>query len=502
MTPMSLDALGALARAPRRLLRNLWARLRRPSLVRRLMFAQIGMMTLLWSVAVALLLGSAMIDDLSTLDASQRSMLTVARNLTDQPAKQYESLRAMDLALRNAFGSGNDATLSPSVIVWQNGREIYRSDGVPSGISNTRPDVGETVEADGKSWRARTIESPTGKTRVTLITPGGMQIWLTFQTRGYYVLPLIISVPFLLLPAWLSIRLALRPWRKVAREIASRGPHDLAPVTALPRHEELLPLVHNFNALMDRLRASIAREQSFIADAAHELRTPIAAMRVNVEALQSLLTQHIPTERQHELFARVLNSNARAERLVGQLLRLMRSNAQASAPGPLRLDDLLQERLAALSALAHVREVEIELVTDEPVEIAGDRDSLVSMIDNLIDNATKYSPVGSTVSVGIRRLGNEAVLTVADQGPGIMPALRERVFDRFFRDPDQTQTGSGLGLAIVRAVIDAHGGTIALDGTGLGPGLQVTVRLPLAGASSPGAFGPLGPLGAVTPAES
>jgi two-component system, OmpR family, sensor histidine kinase QseC len=141
-------------------------------------------------------------------------------------------------------------------------------------------------------------------------------------------------------------------------------------------------------------------------------------------------------------------------------------------------------------------------VTDEPVEIAGDRDSLVSMIDNLIDNATKYSPVGSTVSVGIRRVGNEAVLTVADQGPGIMPALRERVFDRFFRDPDQTQTGSGLGLAIVRAVIDAHGGTIALDGTGLGPGLQVTVRLPLAGASSPGAFGPLGPLGAVTPAES
>jgi len=489
----------SLAQAPGRLMRNLWGRLRRPSLVRRLMFAQIAMMTLLWSVAVALLLGSAMFDDLSTLDASHRAMLTVARNMTDQPAKQYESLRALDLGLRNALGNGNDASLSPSVIVWQNGREIYRSDGVPSGIVNSRPDIGETVEADGKSWRARTIESPTGKTRVTLITPGGVQIWLTFQSRGYYILPLIVSVPFLLFPAWLSIRLALRPWRKVAREIASRGPHDLAPVTELPRHDELLPLVHNFNALMDRLRASIAREQSFIADAAHELRTPIAAMRVNVEALQSLLTQHIPTERQHELFARVLSSNVRAERLVGQLLRLMRSHAQTSAPGPLRLDDLLQERLAALSALAHVREVEIELVADEPVEIAGDRDSLVSMIDNLIDNATKYSPVGATVSVGIQRVGDEAVLTVADQGPGIMPALRERVFDRFFRDPDQTQTGSGLGLAIVRSVIDVHGGSIALDDTGMGPGLRVTVRLPLAATGEPG---PLGALGTVAPAAS
>jgi len=489
--------LASIARAPARLLRSGWQRVRRPSLVRRLMFAQVGMMTLLWSLAIAVLLNSAFNEDLSIMDASQRSMLVVARNLTDQPARQYESLRSMDIALRNSFGGGDDnddAAMAPSVIVWQNGHEIYRSRGLPpEGIANTRPGIGETVQVNGKSWRARTIESPSGKTRVTLVTPGTEQVWLTFQSRGYYILPLVISVPFLLLPAWLSIRLALRPWRKVASEIASRGPHDLAPVSTQPRHDELQPMVQNFNALMERLRASIAREQSFIADAAHELRTPIAAMRVNVEALQSLLIEHIPTERQDELFARVLSSNARAERLVGQLLRLMRSNASASAPRALRLDDLVQERLAALSALAHVREVEIELMEDEPVELMGDRDSLVSMIDNLIDNATKYSPVGSVVSVGIRRDGDVAVLTVSDQGPGIMPALRERVFDRFFRDPDQTQTGSGLGLAIVRSVIDAHGGTIALGDTGVGPGLRVTVRLPL---------GPLGSLGIVTPAGS
>ncbi|MFS2055917.1 sensor histidine kinase, partial [Variovorax sp. CT11-76] len=126
----------------------------------------------------------------------------------------------------------------------------------------------------------------------------------------------------------------------------------------------------------------------------------------------------------------MVSASARAERLVNQLLHLMRSAAQVSAPRPalLRLDDLVQERLAALSVLARTRGVEVELLSDDPAPVAGDRDSLVSMIDNLIDNATKYAPPGSAVTVGIRRDGAQAELTVADRGPGIPPELRERVF--------------------------------------------------------------------------
>ncbi len=460
-----------------------WRRLLRPTLVRRLMLAQVAMLTLLWSIAVGLVLGTSLTEDMGMVDTSHRSVLSVAHNLADRPAALAESLQRMDTALRETLGSDNDPSLSPSLLVWQRGRLVYHSDGVPTDIANSRLGVPEDVTAQGKQWRTRSLESEDGATRVALVLPAGPQMWLTFHSRGYYILPLVISVPFLLLPAWLSIRLALRPWRKVAREIASRDVRELAPLATQTRHDELRPLVDNFNALMQRLRASMEREQSFIADAAHELRTPIAALRVNVEALQGLQSRHEPVPaRQQELMARVVSASARAERLVNQLLHLMRSTAQVAAPRPalLRLDDLVQERLAALAVLARARGVEVELLSDDASTVAGDRDSLVSMIDNLIDNATKYAPPGSTVTVGLRRDGAQAALSVADHGPGIPPALRERVFDRFFRDPDQTQTGSGLGLAIVRSVTEAHGGAIALDESRPGPGLLVTVRLPLA----------------------
>jgi two-component system, OmpR family, sensor histidine kinase QseC len=474
-----LTATAAASDAPRG-----WRRLLRPTLVRRLMLAQVAMLTLLWSIAVGLVLGTSLTEDMGMVDTSHRSVLSVAHNLADRPAALAESLQRMDIALRETMGSDNDPSLSPSLLVWQHGRLVYHSEGVPTDIANSRLGVPEDVTAQGKQWRTRSLESEDGATRVALVLPAGPQMWLTFHSRGYYILPLVISVPFLLLPAWLSIRLALRPWRKVAREIASRDVRELAPLATQTRHDELRPLVDNFNALMQRLRASMEREQSFIADAAHELRTPIAALRVNVEALQGLQAQPgtVPPARQHELMARMVSASARAERLVNQLLHLMRSAAQVSAPRPalLRLDDLVQERLATLSVLARTRGVEVELLSDDPAPVAGDRDSLVSMIDNLIDNATKYAPPGSTVTVGIRRDGAQAELSVADHGPGIPPELRERVFDRFFRDPDQTQTGSGLGLAIVRSATEAHGGSIVLGETRPGPGLLVTVRLPLA----------------------
>lgn len=443
------------------------------------------MLGLLWSLAVGLLLAEAFNEEFNEelygARAAYEAVISVAENLADQPDRQYASLRAIDLALREGYGDKNDSAMSPSLLIWQAGRLIYKSDGVPEDIRNTRVDVVEKLFVQGRHWRASTRQSAASDTRVALVMPAdAMQLILTFNSRGYYMLPLIISIPFLLLPAWLSIRLALRPWREVGREIASRGPQDLTPLAFKPRHEELRPLVVSINALMQRLRDSAVRERDFIADAAHELRTPIAAMRVNIEALQA---QHRFTERQNELLNGVLRSSDRATRLVGQLLRLMRSNAEvpAAPTETLALDELVQERLAALSGLAQTRGVELELAAETDVRVAGEREGLMSMIDNLVDNATKYAPAATTVVVGLLRAEGHAVLTVADQGPGIAPALRSRVFDRFFRDPDQTQAGSGLGLAIVRAVIEKHGGRIELGSSAAdGRGLRVTVRLPLA----------------------
>jgi len=291
------------------------------------------------------------------------------------------------------------------------------------------------------------------------------------------IVPIVISAMLLVVPAWLAMRVALRPWRRVSEEIAARGPIDLMPLAFEPEQQELRPLVHSVNALLMRVRDGVQRERQFIADAAHELRTPLSAMRVNVEALQDRLTD----PRSSELLNGIVQSGDRAARLVGQLLQLMRTDAvdAATASQPVSLDRLVQERLATSCALARPRGIELQLDAPEPVDVCGDIESLTSMIDNLVENAIKYSPSPGTVLVSVERRGKHAVMAVADQGPGIAPALRPRVFDRFYRGAGQTQPGSGLGLAIVKAAVERHHGTVSLATGAEGQGLRVVVELPL-----------------------
>ncbi|PIF74369.1 two-component system sensor histidine kinase QseC [Variovorax sp. 54] len=469
----------------RRLARG-WKNWNQPSLMRRLLVAQMAVVALLWTSAVGLLLYDSYKDPgLLRFAEVFRAAIVIVENMPDRPEQQRQALEALDAALIEAFSDGDDSKDALGVMqVWQHGKLIYNSRaGVPV-LLNSVPDRNEMLVAGGREWRARTVVSPVGDIRVVLAEPSVWRLAVTVLSRGYYLLPLVISLPFLIFPAWLSVRLALRPWRQVSRETAERGPDDLTPLSYMPPHKELKPLVQSINSLLVRVQDSTTRERSLIADAAHELRTPLAAMRVNVEALKEQSTD----EGQRELMANLLRSNDRAARLVGQLLQLMRSDAVSTnaLPVMMSLDGLVQDRLAMIEGLARARGVELELMCDDaaPVPVLGERESLVSMIDNLIDNAIKYSPCGATVTVHVARDGAQALLTVADTGPGIPPALRERVFDRFFRNPDQTQSGSGLGLAIVKSVVDRHGGSVVLD-EALGGGLRARVRLPLAQADVP-----------------
>ncbi|MGK5027978.1 ATP-binding protein [Janthinobacterium sp. MDT1-19] len=457
-----------------------WAMLRRPTLVRRLMIAQMLMLTVLWSLAVAYVLVEGAGEASNVTRGVLHAIISVADNLAEQPERQEQSLRAIDEALREEFEIGQVPELAPRILVWREGKLVYKSPDAPSGIRSAGPEQMEVVYVKGQAWRSRSLAE--GGTRVTVLEVGGAwQFFITINSRGYYLLPLLISLPFLLVPAWLSIRLAMRPWRKVAQEVAARGPQDLRPLAFKPPHGELAALVDNINALLQRVDTSAARERSFIADATHELRTPLAAMRVNVEALQG----QAHDARQQELLDGILNSGNRAARLVGQLLQLTRSEVQAGGgelPRRQALDTLLQDRLAALSGLAQAGDIELELQASVSLSVPGQRESLVSLIDNLVENAIKYSPRGSSVTVSLHAERGQAVLHVADQGPGIAPALYERVFDRFFRAPQQAQPGSGLGLSIVASVVRQHGGTIQLHSGNGGLGLLVEVRLPLAEA--------------------
>lgn len=460
-----------------------WKRWLRPTLVRRLMLAQMAILTLMWSLFVGyVILESRNDNGVLASDKTFEAIIAIADNLAQQPRQREVVLHAADLALRDDF-TVNAPRLAPRLIVKQANKIVYQSYDAPAEVLPLASNAIDIFHTRGVRWRARMMQSSQSDISVTIVQPADeWTLLITFNTNGYYLLPLLISLPFLLLPAWLSLRIGLRPWSKVAAEVAARGPHDLTPLLFKPKHQELNAMVDSVNALMQRVDESAARERSFIADAAHELRTPLAAMRINVEALQGQAVD----SRQQELLNGILSSGNRATRLVSQLLMLTRNDAGAAmSRHRLALDGLLQDRLASLSALAGRRQVELELSADSDVFVLGNRESLESLIDNLIENAIKYSPPQSIVEVHLRRGADEALLSIADHGPGISAELRERVFDRFFRAPDQVQSGSGLGLAIARSAVLRHGGQIWIhsndgyEGHDGQLGTRVTVSLPL-----------------------
>jgi two-component system sensor histidine kinase QseC len=458
-------------------MRRVWRWIGTPSLTRRLLVAQLALLAVVWSLALAFLVHEAARDE-GELRADQLydALLYVTAALDGQPERQRQALVLADRAMRQSGGRDDPPALGVLTVVRVHGRIVYATPGALPDLTGVRDGAVEYHAAAGKQWAVRTVRDRAAGIEISRMKLGNdTDLFVALNTRGYYLLPLLVSLPFLVVPAWLSIRLALRPWRRAADDIAARGPHDLSPIAPLP-HVEAMHVIDSVNALLRRVAASAARERRFIADAAHELRTPLAAMRVNVEALQ----RQAVAPAQAELLGGIVRASERATRLVGQLLLLMRSDAAgAEAARPLALDALVQDRLAALARLADVRGVELALDARGELAVRGQESALVSLVDNVIDNAIKYSPAGGTVNVTLARADGMVQMCVSDSGPGVPEALRERVFERFFRAPDQVQQGSGLGLAIARTVATAHGGDIAIRDAP-GGGCLICARLPAA----------------------
>lgn len=462
---------------------RIWARLIQPTLMRRMLLGQMLLLTMLWSLLVAFIIYESLNDKaLLKTDSIYDTFLAAADSLAGQPDRRNIVIGGIDRMLQYPYNRGEaDPHSKPEEVgshieIVQGGQVVYRSDHMPSGVRSTGVNEIEEIDVDGIRWRTRSRQSSKTGTRVTIAQPANA--WrqaLIVTQRGFYLLPLVVCLPFLMLPAWLAIRIGLKPWSRVAREVAESDPQDLTLLSSRPKHLELRSIVDNINMLLARVKESTQRERSFIAEAAHELRTPLAALRINVEALQRQQND----ERQSGLLSGVLNSTDRTTRLVCQLLQMMRSDANNQlALERLPFHVLLQDRLAVLSALAKARSIELELQSQDRVWVMGQREGLESLIDNLVENAIKYSPEKGIVTVSLTLVGGQAVLHVADRGAGIPEALRERVFDRFFRASDQSEAGSGLGLAIVQSVAQQHGGKVVLHDAPGGAGLLVVVMLP------------------------
>lgn len=460
-----------------------WRRWLQPSLSKRLVVAQAVTIGLIWVCWVLFFAYQSARDDESIeprwVEQRIDMILAIVQHLGDRPAALASTLERVDIFQRGESGTADVPAVRLTMNVWANGRLLFASPGAPGVVPTRLQRQIERVEVDGVEWRTYTKSANDGQVKVTLIRSGDVALnLLSFSGLRMALAPLLVSLPFLLVAAWLSVRLALRPWRQLTTEISQRDNAELAPLSFRARHAELKPLVASINMLLHKIRTAAEREKDFISDAAHELRTPLAALRIYAEGLQARVT----TDQQAQYVQGMMASCERAGRLVSQLLRLMRQGAQShqDASSTLSLADLVQDRLAALAAIADEHDVELEFHSTGASDIRANPEDVMSMFDNLAENAIKYSPRGACVRISVLAGAHTHLLVVADQGPGIPAGYRQRVLGRFFRMPDQPQPGSGLGLAIVDSVCNRYGATLRLDDGVDGKGLCVSVAWPAA----------------------
>ncbi|MBS0446840.1 MAG: sensor histidine kinase N-terminal domain-containing protein [Proteobacteria bacterium] len=325
----------------------------------------------------------------------------------------------------------------------------------------------------GQTWRTFGATAP-GRV-IQVAQPLETRRRLAANAALRSVAPLLYVAPLLGAAIWWLAALTLAPLRRVATDVAARDEESLQPLPTGHLPDEVAPLVAALNTLLQRLAASRDAQRAFVADAAHELRSPLTALKLQLQLLRRAPDDAARGDALDAIGAGI----ERAARLVEQLLVLARNEPGASPPAGEAADlaDVVRQAAEDAQPLATQGGSTITVSAAQGVPVAGDAAALRILARNLIDNALRYAPPGARVEVRVAADAAGALLEVDDSGPGIPEADRERVFDRFYRRANVDETGSGLGLAIVRSIADRHDAQIRLRGSPLG-GLGVTVRFP------------------------
>ena len=361
--------------------------------------------------------------------------------------------------------------------VWHEGRLTQRSSNAPTEPMAQTQRGFATVTMNGEPWRVFATRGAKRDIHVYV----GEQIdsrdsILQGMLRGLLA-PLLVALPLMALLLWWAVRRGLLPLHRIGQAIAQREPQALQPIAADAAGEnmpsELAPLVGALNGLFERIATMLDSERRFTADAAHELRTPIAAIRAQAQVAQGAGGDE--AGRQHALAA-TLAACDRATRLVVQLLTLARLESSADGPGDaVDLSHVARDVLAELAPAALARGQAIELEADAAVPMRGSATLLSVLVRNLADNALRYSPDGARVIVSVGRREGRPVLTVDDSGGGLSDAQQQRLGERFFRVLGTAATGSGLGWSIVRRIAAVHRAEVTTGRSAALGGLSVRV---------------------------
>lgn len=454
------------------------------SLLRRMILAQ-GLVLLLASALLLTLIFGSLVwsrrgiwDE--DLELTAAALLVLLQDETDPARLQLQAGRIQNILEAATEQTGlvkRGENKSLEQLFDREGRLLFRSTAAPE-IPLTLGGPGfHDQELHGRRWRVFVKDDPASGLRVLTARPralGQLIVWRSFRT-----VPLQISIGLVIVAVftWLVSRRALRPLRQLAAAVEARDPGDLDPLEGHAELAETKPLITALNKLFHRVEALVETQRRFVADAAHELRTPLAVISAQAHVLQQAKDGV-----RREIAGQDLQQGvARAVQLVGQLLSVARLDAaDALAMAPLDLAVLARERLGMLASQALAKGQILGFIGPDSLPWQGDALILTSAVDNLLVNAIRYTPEAGRINLRLEAGPHEVRLAVEDTGPGIPAAFREAAFERFSRLPGAQEAGSGLGLAIVRSAVELHGGRVTLADPATGSGLLATLHLPRA----------------------
>ncbi len=357
--------------------------------------------------------------------------------------------------------------------LWERGRELrVHSANAPNTRLSAQDEGFSDVAIDGARWRVFGGWDAERRFLVQVGERADSRASITNTIAKNMLLPLAVALPALGVLVWLLIDRAIRPLRSISRQVASRAPDNLAPLEIEQAPTEVAPLVADLNRLFARLQSSIDNERQFTSDAAHELRTPLAALRAQAQVARGA-GDHKERDR---ALANIIAACDRASHLVDQLLTLARLEPDGFHAMRERCDlrTVAQSTIAELAPSALARRIDIEL-EGAPTLVVGDERLLAILFRNLIDNAVRYSPPGTLVRVLLGEENGQPFAAVTDEGPGVPPAERDRLGQRFHRLAGTDASGTGLGLSIAKRITALHGASIGFGEATPGRGLRVTL---------------------------
>jgi two-component system, OmpR family, sensor kinase len=355
----------------------------------------------------------------------------------------------------------------------RHGTVVLRSAGAPRELLGAHRDGFSSQAARGKRWQVYTLTDDRRGVQVAVGERADVRADLARHIALGMLNPLLYALPGFALLIWFGVGRSLRPLDRLARAVESRAAENLSDVEEQGAPREVAPLVGSLNRLFARLREAFAKERRFTDDAAHELRTPLAAIKTHA---QVALAARDEAGRQHALES-IVHGADRAAHLADQLLTLARLDGDSASFGsmPIELRRVAAEVAAQLAPWALDKGVEVILEEGPDTTVRGDAALLGVMLRNLLDNAIRYTPAGGTVRLRVASDAGRPVCEVEDTGPGIPADDRVRVLERFYRAPGTGEEGSGLGLSIVRRIAELHGARLDLDSGRDGRGLRVRV---------------------------